>query len=104
MKKPTYGLEWFETKKLFKKTMKGYCGLVIDMNGVCRENKMRVRTHYELHVPENYRGTNSPKRIIEVDTQEKDDVYYLFHVYLDNPDTQIFVCYNDGTKKRLILE
>ena len=74
------------------------------MSGIFREDAMRVRTHYELHVPENYHGTNSPKRIIDVDTQDKDDVYYLFHVYLDDPDTQIFVCYHDGTKKRLILE
>lgn len=33
-----------------------------------------------------------------------DDVLYLFHVYLDNPDVTIYVCYHDGTEKKIVLK
>ena len=39
-----------------------------------------------------------------VDSDNNDDVLYLFHVYLDNPDVTIYVCYHDGTEKKIVLK
>lgn len=50
-----------------------------------------------------YKGLADSDEVF-VDSQDKDDVLYLFHVYLDNPDVTIYVCYHDGTEKKIVLK
>lgn len=65
---------------------------------------MKLRTHYEVVFNKwNFNETNIV-RLARVDAQNKDDVYYMLHVYLCNPDADIYVCYNDGTKSKIILQ
>lgn len=56
---------------------------------------MKVITGYEVIFPDD--------QIIFVDSQDKDDVYYLFHVYLCNHNVKIYVCWNDGSRKEVVL-
>ena len=56
---------------------------------------MKVRTGYEVVFPNG--------QTIFVDSQEKDDVYYLFHVYLCDPSARIYVCWNDYSKNEVML-
>lgn len=56
---------------------------------------MKVITGYKVIFPDG--------QIIFVDSQDKDDVYYLFHVYLCNPNVKIYVCWNDGSRKEVVL-
>ena len=56
---------------------------------------MKIRTGYEVVFPDG--------KIIFVDSQYKDDVYYLFHVYLCDPIVKIYVCWNDNSKKEVAL-
>ena len=56
---------------------------------------MKVRTGYEVIFPNG--------QTIFVDSQEKDDVYYLFHAYLCDPSVRIYVCWNDYSKKEVTL-
>lgn len=62
----------------------------------------KCRTHYKVVFSGKYAGI-CDSDVVLVDTQDKEDVYYLFHVYLDNPDVTIYVCYSDGTEKRIAL-
>ena len=56
---------------------------------------MKVRTGYEAVFPDG--------QAIFVDSQDKDDVYYLFHVYICDPNVRIYVCWNDNSKKEIAL-
>lgn len=66
-------------------------------------NLPRCRIGYELFVPAGYRGFKDPDERIFIDSQNKEDVYYLFHVFIDDPDVKIYVRYADGSKKLLVL-
>lgn len=66
-------------------------------------NLPRCRTGYEIFIPYGYHGFKDADETLFVDSQNKEDVYYLFHVFIDDPDVKMFVCYNDGTKKRIVL-
>lgn len=61
-------------------------------------NNLLVRDHYEVV----FRDRNN--ETIYVDTQDKDDVYYMFHVYLMHPNVDIYVCFNDGSRKKIVLQ
>ena len=64
--------------------------------------KPKCRIGYRVIFSGKYKGiTDSDEKF--VDSQDKDEVYYLFHVYLNNPDVKIYVCYHDGTQKRIKL-
>lgn len=67
------------------------------------KQKVRCRTHYRVVFSGKYKGIADSDEVI-VDTQNKEDVYDLFHIYLDNPDVKIYVCYHDGTQKRIKLK
>lgn len=56
---------------------------------------MKVRTGYEAVFPDG--------KVVFIDSQYKDDVYYLFHVYLCDPNVKIYVCWNDNSKKEVAL-
>lgn len=64
--------------------------------------RVKWRTHYRVVFTGKYKGIVPNDEVI-VDTQDKDEVYYLFHVYLDNPNVKIYVCYHDGRQKRIKL-
>lgn len=64
----------------------------------------RCRIGYELVIPAGYRGFKDPEETILIDSQDKEDVYYLFHVFIDDPDVKIYVCYHDGSKKQIVLQ
>lgn len=59
---------------------------------------MKVRTGYLV---KNSKGKSSD---IFIDSQDKESVYYMFHVYLINQFFDIYVCFNDGTKQKIVLE
>ena len=59
---------------------------------------MKVRTGYLV------RYKNGEISDITVDSQDKEEVYYMFHVLLLNPDVEIYICFNDGTKQKIVLE
>ena len=62
----------------------------------------KCRTGYRVVFSGKYRGlADADEKFIDV--QNNDDVLYLFRVYLDNPDATIYVCYNDGSEKRIVL-
>lgn len=65
--------------------------------------KVRCRTGYRVVFSGKYKGLSESDEIF-IDSQDRDEVYYLFHVYLDNPDATIYVCYHDGTEKKLVLQ
>lgn len=56
---------------------------------------MKVRIGYE--------AVFSDGKVIFIDSQDKDAVYYLFHVYICDPSVRIYVCWNDGSKKEIVL-
>lgn len=56
---------------------------------------MKVRTGYEAVFPDG--------KVIFVDSQNKDDVYYLFHVYICDHNVKIYVCWNDDSKNEVVL-
>ena len=57
---------------------------------------MRVRTGYETVFPNG--------QVVFVDSQDKDEVYYMFHVYLCDPDVRLYVCWSDGSKQEIVLD
>lgn len=67
-----------------------------------RLRKPKCRVSYRVVFSGKYKGITDSDEIF-VDSQDKDEVYYLFHVYLNNPDVKIYVCYHDGTQKRIKL-
>lgn len=67
------------------------------------KNKVRCRTGYRVVFSGKYKGLTDSDEVF-VDSQNWDDVLYLFHVYLDNPDATIYVCYHDGTEKKIVLQ
>lgn len=64
--------------------------------------KTRCRTHYRVVCKGKYKGL-VPNNEMIVDSHDKDEVYYLFHVHLLDPNVKIYVCFNDGTQKRIKL-
>ena len=66
-------------------------------------NKIKCRTGYRVVFSGPYKGLSNTNEIF-VDAQNNDDVLYLFRVYLENPHTTIYVCYSDGTEKKIILK
>lgn len=68
-----------------------------------RFRKPKCRTGYRVVFSGKYKGLADSDEVF-VDSQDKDDVLYLFHVYLDNPDVTIYVCYHDGTEKKIVLK
>lgn len=64
--------------------------------------KPKCRIGYRVVFSGKYKGFADSDEVF-VDSQNSDDVLYLFHVYLDNPDVTIYVCYHDGTQKRIKL-
>lgn len=64
----------------------------------------KCRTGYEVVIPAGYHGFKDAEETIFVDSQNKDDVYYMFHVFVDDPDVKINICYSSGVKKRIFLE
>lgn len=68
-----------------------------------RLRKLKCRIGYRVVFSGKYKGLADSDEVF-VDSQDKDDVLYLFHVYLDNPDVTIYVCYHDGTEKKIVLK
>lgn len=68
-----------------------------------RFQKPKCRTGYRVVFSGKYKGLADSDEVF-VDSQDNDDVLYLFHVYLDNPDVTIYVCYHDGTEKKIVLK
>lgn len=68
-----------------------------------RFRKPKCRIGYRVVFSGKYKGPADSDEVF-VDSQDKDDVLYLFHVYLDNPDVTIYVCYHDGTEKKIVLK
>ena len=68
-----------------------------------RLQKPKCRTGYRVVFSGKYKGLTDSDEVF-VDSQDNDDVLYLFHVYLDNPDVTIYVCYHDGTEKKIVLK
>lgn len=68
-----------------------------------RLRKSKCRIGYRVVFSGKYKGLADSDEVF-VDSQDKDDVLYLFHVYLDNPDVTIYVCYHDGTEKKIVLK
>lgn len=64
---------------------------------------MRCRSHYRVEFYGQYEHLDCDKEVI-VDVQDTDEVYYLFNVYLADPDVRIFLCYNDGTEFEIMLQ
>lgn len=67
-----------------------------------RFRKPKCRTGYRVVFSGKYKGITDSDEAF-VDSQDKDEVYYLFHVYLIDPDVKIYVCFHDGTQKRIKL-
>lgn len=67
-----------------------------------RFKKPKCRIGYRVVFSGKYKRLADSDEVF-VDSQDKDEVYYLFHVYLNNPDVKIYVCYHDGTQKRIKL-
>lgn len=65
--------------------------------------KPKCRIGYRVIFSGKYKGLADSDEVF-VDSQNNDDVLYLFHVYLDNPDATIYVCYHDGTEKKIVLK
>lgn len=65
--------------------------------------KPKCRIGYRVVFSGKYKGLADSDEVF-VDSQNNDDVLYLFHVYLDNPDVTIYVCYHDGTEKKIVLK
>lgn len=65
--------------------------------------KLKCKIGYRVVFSGRYKGIIDSNEIF-VDSQNNDDVLYLFRVYLDNPDATIYVCYNDGTEEKVVLE
>lgn len=68
-----------------------------------RLRKPKRRIGYRVVFSGKYKGLADSDEVF-VDSQDKDDILYLFHVYLDNPDVTIYVCYHDGTEKKIVLK
>lgn len=68
-----------------------------------RFRKPKCRIGYRAVFSGKYKGLADSYEVF-VDSQNNDDVLYLFHVYLDNPDVTIYVCYHDGTEKKIVLK
>lgn len=68
-----------------------------------RFKKPKCRIGYRVVFSGKYKGLADSEEVF-VDSQNNDDVLYLFHVYLDNPDVTIYVCYHDGTEKKIVLK
>ena len=68
-----------------------------------RFKKPKCRIGYRVVFSGKYKGLADSDEVF-VDSQDNDDVLYLFHVYLDNPDVTIYVCYHDGTEKIIVLK
>jgi len=68
-----------------------------------RLRKPKCRIGYRVVFSGKYKGFADSDEVF-VDSQDKDDVLYLFNVYLDNPDVTIYVCYHDGTEKKIVLQ
>ena len=56
---------------------------------------MKIRTGYEAVFPDG--------EVVFVDREDKDDVHYLFEVYMCDPNVKIYVCWNDNSKKEIVL-
>ena len=65
--------------------------------------KPKCRIGYRVVFSGKYKGLADSDEVF-VDSDNNDDVLYLFHVYLDNPDVTIYVCYHDGTEKKNVLK
>ena len=65
--------------------------------------KPKYRIGYRVVFSGKYKGLADSDEVF-VDSDNNDDVLYLFHVYLDNPDVTIYVCYHDGTEKKIVLK
>lgn len=65
-----------------------------------RLRKSKCRIGYRVVFSGKYKGLADSDEVF-VDSQDNNDVLYLFHVYLDNPDVTIYVCYHDGTERKL---
>lgn len=65
--------------------------------------KPKCRIGYRVVFSGKYKGLADSDEVF-VDSDNNDDVLYLFHVYLDNPDVTIYVCYHDGTEKKIVLK
>ena len=59
------------------------------------DNHLKVRTGYEAVFPDG--------KTVFVDPQDMHEVCYLFNVYLCNPNVKIYVCWNDGSKREVVL-
>lgn len=68
-----------------------------------RLRKPKCRIGYRVVFSGKYKGLADSDEVF-VDSQDKDEVYYLFHVYLNNPDVKIYVCYHDETEKKIVLK
>ena len=62
----------------------------------------KCRIHYKVKFSGRYKGIGDSDIVI-IDTQDKENVYDMIHLYLDDPDVRIFVCYSGGIEKELKL-
>lgn len=67
----------------------------------------RTRVWYRCEFSGEYKDlVNSGEgfnRVQRVDPQNRNDVYYMFHVYLTDPSVKIYVEWNDGTCQEVCL-
>ena len=56
-------------------------------------NMIRVKTGYRVEFSGRYEKSSE-----FVDSLDRDDVYYLFHCFINDPDVRIYVVYHDGSE------
>lgn len=63
------------------------------------QKKFRVRRRYRVEfVGKRYKNLEGPK-VIYVDPQNVNEVYYMINVYIDDPGVKITIEYNDNTER-----
>lgn len=68
--------------------------------------RLKVKTSYRAEfVGKEYKkamkiNPELPK-VIEVDHNDRDEVLYMFGVYLTDPGVRLYIKYNDGSMKRI---
>ena len=74
------------------------------INQIIHPNRARVWYRVEFSGEYNYLTKYETfDRVQRVDTQDRNSVYYMFHVYLTDPSVKIYVEWNDGTCQEVCL-